>query len=79
MTKKLNWLMEDYNCFLYTHEEEMEFLSTWASLTPNSFLRAVNGVLQGVLTLDLLPGDEIQKLIQSSTGTVYEEKPELLY
>ncbi|CAH1114911.1 unnamed protein product [Psylliodes chrysocephalus] len=82
ITQKLNWMIEDYNCLLYTYDQEMNFINNWAALTPNSFLRAVNGALQGVLTLDLLPGDQIQKIIQyysSFANTIYEDKPELLY
>lgn len=57
-------------------------LAEWVSLAPNAFLRALNGALLGQLTVDLLPGSTLTKIVQyypEFGHTVFSENPTILY
>lgn len=82
ISKKINELVTGYNCLIYAEEDIDHFLTSWVSIVPNSFIRAVNGALLGVLTIDLLPGVDLNKMLKyypAFSGTIFEEEPEALY
>lgn len=82
ITAKLNDIIDDYNCHKMTTAEKMKFINTWSTITPNSFIRALNGALDNKLNIDILPGEYLQKIIQfypDFANTIYANDPFLLY
>lgn len=82
LTEKLDVLLQGFNCDLTKHEMAIDLATSWANVIPNSFLRALNGALQGDVNVDLLPGKALSDVVNcyaEFAGTIYIDNPELLY
>lgn len=82
LTEKLNDLITDYNCQKLGGYYRDTILAEWMSLAPNAFMRILNGVLQGKLTADLIPGNTLEKILQfypEFSSTIFLETPQILY
>lgn len=44
-------------------DERLKMTNAWSHIVPNSFIRALNEMLEGKVTVDLIPGEDLYKLI----------------
>ncbi|CAG9822209.1 unnamed protein product [Phaedon cochleariae] len=80
--EKINEIIKDYTCLKKDFSTYMDYMVTWSNIAPNSFLRAVNGALGGKLTIDLLPGDQLQRVMQyypEFADTIFQKDPLMMY
>lgn len=81
LTQKVDELVDTINCNRNNDMEIHQMIISWANTVPNSFFRALNGVIKNV-TIDLLPGEYLHKLISffpALSDTIYEKEPYMIY
>lgn len=80
MTITLNKLIESHECHKIQVDEQLRLINSWSTLVPNSFLRALNGLINGEPNLDILPGEYLNNVISSYpvfSGPIFVEHPTL--
>ncbi|QMP82312.1 nucleocapsid protein [Coleopteran arli-related virus OKIAV107] len=82
ITLKVNELIRSHECLKYSLDAQLKLINSWSAIVPNSFMRALNGLLAGQVNVDIIPGDQLSTIMgmyPSFDGTIFEENPFLLY